>query len=78
MIDLADARALVAAALELSPEEVPADADVESLAAWDSLGHVKVVLAVEARLGRPLASAELAQFRSLADAARLLADTQAA
>lgn len=71
MSDLA-ARRLVAAALELEPEAVGGDADVDTLPAWDSLGHVKVILALEQALGRTLAVGELAQLRSVADIARLL------
>jgi acyl carrier protein len=72
MTELAAARDLVAAALELPADEVPADSDVETLPAWDSLGHVRVILALEAALARTLTSGELAQVRSIADVGRLL------
>jgi len=73
MTDPSAARVLVAQALDLAPEEVAADGDVETVAGWDSLGHVKVILAVETALGRTLASGELAQIRGVADIERLLA-----
>lgn len=63
---------LVAEALELEPAEVTAASDLETLPAWDSLGHVKVILALEAALGRDLAPTELAQIRGVPDLARLL------
>jgi acyl carrier protein len=66
------ARALVADALELPRADVADDSDVETLSAWDSLGHVKVILALETALGRTLSSGELAQIRSVADVGRLL------
>jgi acyl carrier protein len=72
MSDLGPARQLVAGALDLQPAEVADDSDVETLPAWDSLGHVKVILALEAALGRTLGSGELAQIRGVADVGRLL------
>jgi len=66
------ARQLVASALDLELAAVGAADDLDSLPAWDSLGHVKVILALEAALGRTLAVAELAQVRGVAEIARLL------
>ncbi len=73
MTELIAARTLVAKALELELAEVPASGDVETLPAWDSLGHVKVILALESALSRMLTSAELAQIRGIVDIAPLLA-----
>lgn len=66
------ARQLVADALALSVDRVAADSDVASLPEWDSLGHVRVLLALERALDRLLAPAEIGELRGVADIDRLL------
>lgn len=66
------ARALIANTLDLPVDEVPTDAAIGGLRGWDSLGHVKIILAVEGALGRPLRAAEIAVLRALPDIATLL------
>ena len=69
---LEPARGLLAEALGLPASAVPDEAAVGTLPAWDSLGHVKVIVAVEARLGRQLEPEQLVTIRSLADVAGAL------
>lgn len=66
------ARELLAAALGCAPEELAADSAIATLPRWDSLAHIKVVLAVEERLGRSLSTDELLEITSLDAIARLL------
>lgn len=66
------ARQLVADALAVPAESVAADTDLASLPEWDSLGHVRVLLALERALGRLLAPAEIGGLRGIADIDRLL------
>ncbi len=66
------ARRLVADALAVPAESIAPDGDVASIADWDSLGHARVLLAVERALGRLLAPAEIGGLRSIADIDRLL------
>ena len=70
----AEARQLVADSLGQPLEAVPEDAAIGTLAAWDSLGHVRILLALEAALGRRLTTTAIAELRALDDVARLLAD----
>ena len=76
MVDSRDrltlARALLAEALDLAPEAVDEEVEAESLEAWDSLAHLRLVLAIEARSGRQLEPEEILAITSLAEIARLL------
>jgi acyl carrier protein len=63
------ARQLVADALGRSLNEIPSDGSIHTIAAWDSIGHIRVVLALEAVIGRPLPSAAIATLASVADVA---------
>lgn len=47
---------LVADALARPLAEIPPDGSIHTIPAWDSLGHVRVLLALEAAIGRPLPS----------------------
>jgi acyl carrier protein len=71
------ARRTVASALKCAIEAVGPDASVETLPQWDSIGHVNIILEVEAVLGRKLLPEEIAGIGSVADVA-LLYDRQAA
>ncbi|MEW9837315.1 hypothetical protein [Mesorhizobium marinum] len=71
------ARATVANALKCSLDAVAADASVASLPQWDSIGHVNIVLEIEAEIGRPLAPEEIAGIASVADVALLYAGHKA-
>ena len=65
------ARKTVADALKCSIDAVASDASVDSLPQWDSIGHVNIVLEVEAALGRSLLPEEIAGIASVADVALL-------
>lgn len=63
---------VVAGALGLDVAEVGADASMETLAAWDSLQHLGVIMAIEAAFGCRLGAGEIARLTSVARlAARL-------
>lgn len=68
-----DARALLAQALEVDADIVAVDASVATLEAWDSLAHVRLIAALETRLGRQLTPEEAVGIASLDDIAALLA-----
>ena len=62
---------LVGRALDIQGAVSPADTML-SLAAWTSLSHVRLVLEIEAALGRPLTGDAIASIDSVAAVARLL------
>ena len=71
------ARKTIAKALKCALDAVGTDASVETLPQWDSIGHVNIILEVEADLGRKLLPEEIAGIGSVADVA-LLYERQAA
>lgn len=65
------AMALVASALDIQGPITASD-DMNSLAAWSSLSHARLVLEMEAELGRQLTGEEVAGIVSVAAVAKLL------
>lgn len=70
----ATARRLLAGALALPEDRIGADASIDTLEAWDSLAHMRLVLAIEQELGRELPPDRIAGIASLADIAAALGD----
>lgn len=66
------AAALVAGALNVAVAEVPPDARMGAFEAWDSLGHLRIMLALEDALGRRLDATEAIRIESVADIADAL------
>jgi acyl carrier protein len=73
MTEGARAQTLLAKALGLSEAEVSDNLTIMDCPSWDSLAHMRVVLAVETELGRPLAPDEIFSIAGTADIAKLLA-----
>ena len=66
---LATARRLLAEALALAEDKVPADARIGALEQWDSLAHTRMLLALEEHLGKPLDAEDAVRIESLSDIA---------
>jgi acyl carrier protein len=66
------ARELMATVFRLKPDDIGESAVLGGLQGWDSLGHMRLVLAIEASLARTLEPHEVVSVRSLADVAVLL------
>ena len=69
---LETARAVVAETLEIDIEGVGEDASIDTLEAWDSLAHMRLVLAVEKILGRELAPETVVGIGGVGDIAAIL------
>jgi len=69
---IAEARNLVARALERSVDEIGEDSSIETLDAWDSLGHMKIILEIEQTLGKELKTAEILSVETVRDIDRLI------
>lgn len=52
-------QALLADVLKIGVGEVPASASIDTFPAWDSLTHMRLIAALEQRLGREIASEEI-------------------
>lgn len=70
---MTDARSLLATTLDVSVDSVPADADIRTFPAWDSLVHLRLMFALEDQLGRKIDPAKAASLFSLRDIDVMLA-----
>jgi acyl carrier protein len=58
-------RSIIASELDVPLDSVPLDASAETFQPWDSLGHMRIVVAVEEQLGVRFATAEIAELTSI-------------
>lgn len=58
-------RSIIAAELDVAEAEVPADASAETFAPWDSLGHLRIVTAIEEQLGVHFTTAQIPELTSI-------------
>jgi len=56
---------IVAETLKLPPDDVGDDASSDSLEAWDSLGHLDVIQAIEAATGVKFSMTEIPELTSV-------------
>ena len=66
------AKGLLAAAIDVPRDAVPDDARIGAQKGWDSLAHIRLMLAIEERLRRELDAAEAAGIESVQDIERVL------
>lgn len=71
-MSITTARTLLAEATGRSDDSIREDATVGNFPGWDSLAHMRLILALEERLGRLLTSEEVTGIRSIDDVATLL------
>ena len=69
-----DIRALIAEAFACPPADLPEDAMIGEAPGWDSLGHMRLMLAIEAKIGRQLSPMEISGFVSIASIRDFLSD----
>jgi len=72
MSEIGAARRLLAEAVHAELAAVPEDARIESFERWDSLAHLRLVLALEAQVGRELDAEEVVRIECLDDVRALL------
>ena len=70
--NLDHARGSLAGALETSAEQVADAAQPGNPEAWNSLSHLRLILAVEGRMGRALGAEQIIEIEYLEDVAGLL------
>ena len=66
------ARVILADALELEPGEIADDASIDNVDSWNSLAHMRLVLAIEAALGHEIEPDALFEIAALKDVAVML------
>ena len=69
---IADAVRLVAEVLDLGVERIGAETSMLNEPAWDSLAHMRLIMAIESRLGRELSPEILVEIMTISDVARAL------
>lgn len=72
MTTQSQARKLLADALSMPEQDMPVDIRIGSVDQWDSLAHARILLALEEKIGKPLAAAEAATVESASDIEALL------
>ena len=70
--ELTHARTLLADATGVDVHAVPANAQIGRFEAWDSLAHMRLILAIEEQIGRTLDPDETIGVDCLDDVSRLL------
>ncbi len=74
MAVLATARRLLAEATGCDASEIDEQASIDNFEPWDSLAHMRLILAIEAETDALIAPEVVVDLTSLADVARLLAN----
>lgn len=72
MTETASAHDILSEALGLPEADITEDMTLETSPAWDSLAHLRVVLAIEAAIGRPLEPEEVFSIDGVSDVANIL------
>lgn len=72
MESLQTAKTLLAEACQREPEEIPDNAALDNWDAWNSLAHMRLILAMESHLNRELAPELVVELSSLDDIAAYL------
>ena len=72
MSELAGAKQLLAEAIGADAAAVPDGARIGGYERWDSLAHLRLILALEAMIGRELDPDEAVRIESLHDVAAFL------
>lgn len=67
-----NAKTLLAKAFAIESFEIPDYASIESFDRWDSLGHMQLIVLLEAFFARPLESEEILSIIDLQSLDRLL------
>jgi len=73
MNDTERAKKLLAEAANCDPAAIPDDVRIGRFERWDSLAHLRLVLAIEAQIGRQLDADESVRIETLSDIAALVA-----
>jgi acyl carrier protein len=71
------ALSLMAEAFGVAQESLDANLSLGGVPAWDSLGHMRLLLAIEAAIGRQMTTVEAAGIEDVAAIVRILATKQA-
>jgi acyl carrier protein len=71
------ARRLLASAVQMETDEIPDDAAIGRLGSWNSLAHMRLIMAIEEHMGSPLEPDAVVSIASLADVIKILDESGA-
>ena len=66
------AKQIVATAVNIPPSSLPDDADIQTLAAWDSVAHINIILALEEVLGQQMEPENIIRVTGIESIAAIL------
>ena len=67
-----EALCLVSSALDIPIETITSEDSLETLDAWDSIGHMRIILEIERAISVELETEEILELWSVSDIARIL------
>ena len=70
--DYAEAKVILAEALNRAPGEIGADAAIGETQGWDSLAHLRLLLAIEEKLGKDLPGTLVVSIKTIEDVQSLI------
>jgi len=70
------AKALLGEATHYDPKDIPDTASVDTWGAWDSLSHVRLLMAIEGHLGKELNPDIIVEISCVSDIAKFISDGQ--
>jgi acyl carrier protein len=73
MLWLPEVRRIMCSVMTASPDDIRAETVPNDIAAWDSLTHLMLVLAIEDEFGISLSSAEIERMTRVADICSIIA-----
>ena len=71
-----DVRRIFAATLKVAPGAVAPDASPDSVAAWDSMGHMRLITAIESELAVKLTMEQVLAIDSFAALCRIVSEAR--
>ena len=72
MVDTKDVVNSIAAALQISPDELTADTTAEAIDVWDSMGTMNILLSLESDFGLRLSPGQTNRLQSVRGIVELL------
>jgi len=72
-----DLKAILGEILGKAPDEIPDDANTQTLTGWDSQKHLLLILTLEERYGTSFSTDEIVEVQSLPSLIRVLGERQA-
>lgn len=67
-----EARQLISNALDIPLNSIKVESSIDNLEAWDSIGHMRIVLDIEQSIGHELEAEQVLALECVQDVKRLL------